>query len=152
MLRTFEGPEAPRAHAPRRRGYRSMLAAAAAVIVFGTAAVAAALLVGGGATREAALPRSGPCDELRLEGRRYVARGVGGGVLARSGAFHGRAVLLCRDRVVRGASVVGIAGVDPATAVRRPAAPGVVYVAAGACRRARTDDDLAACLRRSGAR
>jgi hypothetical protein len=154
MLRAFEGPESPqpRTTTSRLRARRALMAGTAAAIALGAVVLAVWSLAGEGERREAALSRTESCSELRLGGRRYLARRVSPELLAPAGALRRPAVALCRGSNVRGARVVRLAGIDPAAVLARAAVPGVVYVAANSgCLGARGEADLVSCLRRVGA-
>jgi hypothetical protein len=149
MLRVFQGPESPRRRpsASRVGRRRALLVAAAAAFALGTVGVAAWLLSGGSKPREASLARTGACSELRVFGRRYVARRLSPALLRRAGRLRSSAIVYCDGSTVGRARLVRLNGVRPAVALARAAAPGLVYVAAGsACLGARVEEELVACL------
>lgn len=152
MLETFEGPESPRPRASKRQAgvRRGLLAgSAAATVVVGVAGLAVWLLAGGSEPREAALTRTGACGELRFRSRRYVARPLSPRLVAAAGSLKSSATVLCGKTSFRGARVVRLAGIEPAVALARAAAPDLVYVAVGSrCLSARVETDLASCLKR----
>ena len=146
MLRAFEGPADPQPRQRRPRRVRRTLFAVTAVAVAGSVVGGAWLLGGRGERRPAAVSGAQECNELRTQGRRYVARRVPAGALAVGVPLRGPAVLVCGTTRVPDAEVARVVGLRPALALVRPGERGLVYVAAGRCRDAAAETDLVACL------
>jgi len=153
MFRTFEGPADPQPRSRRSRGpgrvRRALLVTAAAVAV-GAVGIGAALLGNEGEGRRAAVSGTGQCEELRAQGRRYVARRIPAGALVVGVPLKARAVLVCGGARVPDAEVASVDGLPTALALVRPAERGIVYVAVGRCRGAAVATDLVACLHKEG--
>lgn len=149
MLRAFEGPADPRPRQRRSRGAprgrRALLAVIAAAVAISVVGVGASFLGGEGEGRPAAVPGAQDCNELRAQGRRYVARRIPTGELAVGAPLRG-AVLVCGGTRVPDAEVARVVGLPPALALVRPGERRLVYVAAGRCRAAAAGTDLVACL------
>ena len=148
MLDAFEGPPRPR---PRPSKARRRFPRALAALTAGSAVIAGAVLgawaLGGDEGRRAALGPGAACGELRIQGRRYVARKVSPALLVRSRPLAREAVAVCGESTTREAHLLGLRNVDPKVAVARRAVPDVVYVATQSrCARARGGVDLARCL------
>lgn len=150
MLRAFEGPADPQPRQRRsrvaRRVRRALLAVTAAAVAVSLVGGGAWLLGGRGEGRPAAVSGAQQCNELRAQGRRYVARRVPADALAVGVPLRGPAVLVCGGTRVPDADVARVVGLPPALALVRPAERGLVYVAVGRCRAAAAGTDLVACL------
>lgn len=150
MLDTFEGPASPRPRPSRdRRHSQRARAAVAAGSVFIAGGVLGIWAFGRDEPRRAALMPGSGCSELRIQGRRYLARKVSPALLVRSRPLGREAFAVCRGRTIRDAHVLRLSGIDPMVAVARAAAPELVYVAIQSrCTRASGEANLVGCLAR----